>query len=125
MEAVPPKFETLYQRAGALLEADPTAEQAIAALTAGGEIHGIANHGVQAGNREDEAAFVKALAESGDGRLLCLVCVWRGLTPDLPSMGLRKALLKLDPANRETELLLRGEGYQVRTIGSTMPEGSE
>lgn len=125
MKAVPSQFETLYQRAGALLEADPTAEQAIAVLTAGGEIHGIANHGVQAGNREDEAIFVKALDESGGGRLLCLVCVWRGLTLDVPSIGLRKALLKLDPANRETELLLRGEEYQVRTIGSTMPEGSE
>lgn len=117
------ELEKLYQQARGLLEAHPAAEQVIVALTARGTTRCVANHAVTSGSMEDEKAFVKTLIESGDTRLLSMVCVWRtGLALDVPSMGLRKALLELDSANRETKLLLRtGEACQVRTMEMTMP----
>lgn len=117
------ELEKLYQQAGELLEAHSTAEQGIAALTAKGTLCCVANHAVTAGNTEGEDVFVKTLIESDDTRILRMVCAWReGLTLDVPSMRLRKALLELDPANRETELLLRiGSECCVRTMEMTMP----
>ncbi|MDE6108546.1 MAG: hypothetical protein K2F83_07770 [Oscillospiraceae bacterium] len=123
METFLLELEKLYQQARELLEARPDAEQVIVALTAGKKLYCIANRAVTSGNTEDEDAFVKTLRESGDTRLLSMACVWRtGLALDVPSMGLRKVLLELDPANRETELLLQaGDGYHVRTMEMTMP----
>lgn len=126
MSAVAPDFEKLFQQAKELLEAHPAAEQAVVARTAGGAVRCLANHGVTSGSTEDENAFVEALAESGDTRVLRMVCLWRTAhTLDVPSMNLRKALLELDPANRETELLLCGEEWNVMSIGRTMPGKSK
>ena len=116
------EFEALLQKAEAVLTADPTAEQAIVVQTAGGAMLAFANHNVMAGDRTDENAFMEELAKSGDTQIARMVCLWQaGLVVDLPSMTLRKALVELDPGNRETNILLRtGEGYATRTVGASM-----
>lgn len=121
MDTVLSGFEPLLRQAKEALEADPSAEQAVAVSTAGGALRCFVNHAVMAGSRDDEAAFVKALAEGGDTRVLRMACVWKDLAPDLPSHALRGALLELDPANGAAEILLRtAEGYTAKTIEATM-----
>lgn len=122
MNTVSPDFEPMLRQVEAVLKADPSAEQAVVVQTAGGAIHSFANHAVTSGNTADEAAFVRSLAERGDTRIVRIVCVWKsGLTVDLPSRSLRAALLDLDSANRETEILLRTrDGCTIRTIEASM-----
>ncbi len=114
-------FEPLFCQAKALLEADPSAEQAVAVQTAGG-VRSFANHAVTSGDTSDETAFVRSLAESGDTKVVRIVCLWQsGLTVDLPSWSLRAALLELDPTNRDAEILLRtADGCTTRTIEASM-----
>ncbi len=114
-------FEPLLRQAEAVLNADPSTEQAVAVQTTNG-VRSFANHAVTSGSTADETAFVQSLAESGDVRLTQIVCLWRsGLTVDLPSRSLRAALLDLDPTNREAEILLRtGDGYTARTVEASM-----
>lgn len=115
-------FEPLLQSAKALLEAAPSAEQAVAVETTGGAIRSFANHAVTSGSTADETAFVRSLAESRETQVVGIVCLWRsGLTVDLPSRSLRVALLDLDGANRGAEILLRTSGgWATRTVEASM-----
>lgn len=115
------RFEPLLQKTEELLKADPSARQGVAVLTAGGAVRGFAGPGIREGGADGEE-LVKALRESGDTALRCLVCMWSDHTVDLPSHDLRKALLELDSANGATEILLRsGEGYHTKPLSATMP----
>ncbi len=122
MNAVLPDFEPMLRQAEAALNADPSGEQAVVAETAGGAIRSFTNHAVTSGNTADEAAFIRKLAESGDTRIVRIVCLWKsGLTVDLPSWNLRTALLDLDGANREAKILLQtGAGYATRTVEASI-----
>ncbi len=58
----------------------------------------------------DEEAFCKDLAESGDTKIRCALCMWNDFTLDVPSCRLRELLLGLNPENRETQFLIKRRG---------------
>lgn len=84
-------------------------------LTLQGQPFVFANRGAVYGNPADEEAFCKDLAESGDTKIRCALCMWNDFTLDVPSCRLRELLLGLNPENRETQFLLNGaEGCGCR-----------
>ncbi len=91
-------------------------------LTLQGQPFVFANRGAVYGNPADEEAFCKDLAESGDTKIRCALCMWNDFTLDVPSCRLRELLLGLNPENRETQFLLNGaEGCSVRSLKAMAP----
>lgn len=116
-KSVPTEFEKLLDQTEELVASDPSAEQVITLWTAGGHIRSFANHNVTSGNTADEAAFIKTLAESGDTKIQYAVCMWSDCALDVPSHSFRESLVEQNPANLETEFLLRGgEGFMVKSL---------
>lgn len=115
MKSAPAEFEKLMKQAGELAASDPSAEQVVTVLTAKGHIRWFLNHNITSGSTADEAAFIKALAESGDTEMAYTVCMWSDSAIDVPSLHLREQLMELNPSNGETQILLRsGEGFVVK-----------
>lgn len=108
MKNLPSAFEPLLTKANALLEADPSAEQAIAVLTCKGDCFSLLNHGIRSGSTGEETAFLEGLAEKDNAALQYVVCMWNDGNLDVPSAHFRELLTMLNPANSETEILLKG-----------------
>lgn len=67
----------------------------------------------------DENKFLRNLAEHGETRISCGLCIWRNGSVDVPSANLRKGLEELDVTNLKAEFLLQGGGeIQLRSIGA-------
>ena len=68
------------------------------------------------------------LREKDDTETQYLVCKWNGKTVDVPSFHFREQLLKINPKNENTALLLQGFGaYIVKPLKNTLPppEGAD
>lgn len=75
------------------------------------------------GSMEEEDVFLKTLAENEDTEIRCAVCVWKDLTIDMMSHHLLKSLIELNPANKETIVILRTVGgLQTKPLRSCMPQ---
>ena len=71
---------------------------------------------------DDFQDILNGLARSEDTVVVKMVACWKGGWPDVPSYGFRKALLALDPKNRETAVLVRTENGDIaRTLELLMP----
>lgn len=117
-------FEKLFRKAEETLQADTSAEQAVALLIADGEIKSFAATPWYGDAPDDLASLARELKKSGNTRVVRMICLWRsGLQVDQPSMALMKALLELDPGNRDTEFFVRrSDRYATRTIGASIPK---
>lgn len=70
----------------------------------------------------DVAPIIDDLKLTGDTRIPYLIHVWKNHWLDLPPYDLRKALLALNPENRDTRLMLIGEeSFRILTLAETMP----
>lgn len=125
-KTIPPEFEKLLNQAKELISSDPSAEQAIAVRTSNCHILSFANHNIVSGETADEEAFIKALAENKDTKILYAVCMWSDFTLDVPSYHLRNMLADLNPSNQEAEFLLNsGEGLIVKPLCSCSKRGEK
>ena len=97
--------------------------QTVYLQTASGKVYTAVNPLAAEGNFAAEDALLQQLTEQKDTRVLWVCAVWHGACVDLPSFHLRQRLLELLPANKDTRILLVGEGgYGYRSIDSTMPD---
>jgi len=79
-------------------------------MTKSGAVHTVIN--------DDFDSTVQSLRESGDTAVQKVLAMWKDGWADLPSYAFRTALLELDPANAETELV----GTR-KTLDATMFHG--
>ena len=64
---------------------------------------------------------IATLTEAADHHILYLIHVWKNHCLDVPSYGLRQALMALHPENKDACLMLAGEnGFTILTLGETM-----
>ena len=77
--------------------------------TASGNIHTVVNNDFQ--------KTLDAMAKANDAVVTKMVAMWQEGSVDVPSYAFRKALLALDAANEQTEVILRTErGYTTKAI---------
>ncbi|MBO5176161.1 MAG: hypothetical protein J6C07_01785 [Lachnospiraceae bacterium] len=59
----------------------------------------------------------QTLRKNNSTEITELICVWQGVMLDIPSRFLRNALIKMNPKNDKTKVLLRTfGGYIVKTL---------
>ena len=64
---------------------------------------------------------IATLTEAEDTHILYLIHVWKNHWLDVPSYGLRQALMALHPENKNALMMLAGEtGFTVLPLGDTM-----
>lgn len=108
----------LYKKTEAYLQAHPDARQALSVVSAKGNFYQFSNSRIRDGDTSDEKRFVQLLRDREDTQVCKLLCMWKSGQVDIPSSHLRRELLRLDPANRETEIALQGEkGLVTRKLG--------
>lgn len=77
--------------------------------TAAGNIHTVVNNDFQ--------KMLDVMVQANDTVVTKMVAMWKGECVDVPSYAFRKALLALDAANGQTEVILRTEsGYITKAI---------
>ena len=77
--------------------------------TVDGNIHIILNNDFQ--------KTLDTMAKANDTVVVKMVAMWQEGSVDVPSYAFRKALLALDPANGQTEVILQTEsGYITKAI---------
>jgi hypothetical protein len=65
--------------------------------------------------------FLQSLEKNENRPIARLLCLWTTGEIDLPSMALRRALIKQNPLNGEAQVfVLRETGYACRSLNSTM-----
>ena len=79
-------------------------------VTKRGAVHTVIN--------DEFSDTVQTLREQQNTEIEAILTMWKDGIPDLPSYAFRTALLELNPANAETELLGTG-----RTLDATMFHG--
>lgn len=116
------EIEELVKRAEELVKSDSSAEQCVVVRTQKENQYYLFNHHMISGSMEEEDVFLKTLAENQDTEIRCAVCVWKDLTIDMMSHHLLKSLIELNPANKETIVILRTVGgLQTKPLRSCMP----
>ena len=119
--AVQNAFDHLRKKAATMLAKNPGITQVIAVQTASGNVYGILNDQVTAGNYQAEEALFADLVNSGDTHILYAVALWSNGQPDLPSFHFRSHLAALNSHNLDTLLLLQGrDGYHCRSLRTTL-----
>lgn len=126
MNEIPEKFLEMMKYAEELLETDRSSSMAVIVTTAKGDVMGFASKFADtnriADRIADENKFLRNLAEHGETRISCGLCIWRNGSVDVPSANLRKGLEELDVTNLKAEFLLQGGGeLQLRSIGAMRP----
>ena len=77
--------------------------------TASGNIHTVVNNDFQ--------KTLDTMAQTNDTVVAKMVAMWQEGSVDVPSYAFRKALLAMNPANGQTEVILRTErGYITKAI---------
>lgn len=114
------EFEVLVGEAKSLLHANLDAEQVVVVRTTKNRIRSYVYYSMSEIMEEDNA-FVRELLEKDDAEIKHIVCMWNEYAIDLPSIQLRKHLLKVSPMNGLAEMILQGEyDFTVRPIISSM-----
>ncbi len=55
-------------------------------------------------------------------KIVKMLTMWKDGSVDLSSIGFRKALIKLDKANNNTEIILQGkDGFLIKRLAETIP----
>ncbi len=117
-----PKMEAFVKQAEELVKSDPDAEQAVVMWTERGNRFHLVNHDIISGNTYEESAFIKTLTEHGDTKIRYVVCMWKDLTIDMISHHLLESLIRLDSANKETEIILKtAEGLRTKSFAVCLP----
>ena len=99
----------------------------IVMLTAKGTVYSVS---LQNGHSAIEAEGVIKLfiekKKNSDAKIERLICMWHDGSIDLPSYAFREALVSAEVSNLSAKMLLSGlNGYVVKTIKASMPEGYE
>ena len=120
------EFYMLYEEAKKQAQLHPSAEQAVAVKTVKGNIYTFPNYTMLT-THEDEARFVRMLQDRQDAQVSYMVCLMvQGCEIEISSFFLRDALLRADPKNEETTMLLQADiGLVVKTIKWSMPPKRE
>lgn len=73
---------------------------------------------------EQTIKFLIEKKKNGEAKIERLICMWHDGSIDLPSYAFREALVTIDRNHFSTQMLLCGlNGYVVKTVKATMPEG--
>jgi len=96
-------------------------------LSAKGTIYSVS---FQNGHSAIEAEGVMKLfiekKKNNDAKIERLICMWHDGSIDLPSFAFREALVVAEGSNLSAKMLLSGlNGYVVKTVKASMPEGYE
>lgn len=96
-------------------------------LSAKGTIYSVS---FQNGHSAIEAEGVMKLfiekKKNSDAKIERLICMWHDGSIDLPSFAFREALVVAEGSNLSAKMLLSGlNGYVVKTVKASMPEGYE
>ena len=113
------EFKALYKLADRLLQQDPKAQQVIVVRTSENIIYSFADHDIRSGNVKEVLQFEMQLKQNGSPRITELVCLWNDNIGwlDIPCWYLRKALVKMNPENKQTKVLLPdGDGFMIKTL---------
>ena len=94
-------------------------------LTAKGTVYSVS---FQNGHSAIEAEGVIKLfiekKKNSDAKIERLICMWHDGSIDLPSFAFREALVAAEGSNLSAKMLLSGlNGYVVKTVKASMPEG--
>lgn len=117
-----PEIEERIKRAEELIKSDSSAEQCVVVWTKKGNRFSLLNHHIISGSTKEEDAFLKTLAENEDIEIRCAVCMWSDYTIDMMSHHLLESLIGLNPANKETTVILRTVGgFQTKPLRSCLP----
>lgn len=120
------KWEMLLSRAKK--DADELSNgNTVVMLTAKGTVYSVS---LQNGHSAIEAEGVIKLfiekKKNSDAKIERLICMWHDGSIDLPSCAFREALVSAEASNLSAKMLLSGlNGYVVKTIKASMPEGYE
>lgn len=118
MNNLPVEFKALYKAADAIIQKEANVQQAIAVRASGNIIYAFADHDICSGNVKEELQFESLLRRNNSAEITELVCLWDSGALDIPSRYLRSALLKMNPNNIKTKILLAGAmGYIVKELG--------
>lgn len=110
------EFKALFKAAENLLNNDTKAQQVLV-FRAGNIIYAFADHDIQSGNVKEELQMEQALRKNNCTEITELICMWQGGTLDIPSRFLRNALIKMNPENKKTKVLLvTFGGYIVKML---------
>ena len=123
-DALDTKWEMLLNRVKK--DADELSNgNTVAMLTAKGTVYSVS---FQNGHSAIEAEGVIKLfiekKKNSDAKIERLICMWHDGSIDLPSFAFREALVAAEGSNLSAKMLLSGlNGYVVKTIKASMPEG--
>ena len=118
------QWEMLLNKASK--EADSLSNgEVVVILTAKGTVDSILFQNIHSAMEAENAMkFLIEKKKSGEAKIQRLVCMWHDGSIDLPSYDFREALVAIDSRNLSTQMLLHGlNGYAIKTVKATMPEG--
>ena len=118
------QWEMLLSRARR--EADKLSDgNVVVVLTSTGAVASISFQNIHSTiEAENAMKFLVEQKKKGEAKIERLICMWFNGSVDMPSFAFREALINIDSKNFSTQVLLNGlNGYVVKTVKDTMPEG--
>ena len=68
-----------------------------------------------------DGSICDQLISNDDTRIVKLLTMWKNGQVDVPSFAFRKAIIEMNTANKDTDILLQGsEGFIVKKLSQTM-----
>ena len=94
-------------------------------LTSDGSVDSVSFRNIDAAiEAENAMKFLIEKKKNGKARIERLICMFYDGSIDFPSFAFREAIVAIDSKNLSTQMLLNGmNGYVVKTVKATMPEG--
>ena len=118
------QWEMLLNRAGK--ESNKLSDgNVVVVLTSTGAVASISFQNIHSTiEAENAMKFLVEQKKKGEAKIERLICMWFNGSVDMPSFAFREALINIDSKNFSTQVLLNGlNGYVVKTVKDTMPEG--
>jgi len=123
-ETVDSQWQMLLDRA--TKEADKLSDgNVVTILSSDGSVDSVSFRNIDAAiEAENAMKFLIEKKKNGKARIERLICMFYDGSIDFPSFAFREAIVAIDSKNLSTQMLLNGlNGYVVKTVKATMPEG--
>ena len=80
------------------------------------------NDNVYVAVNDIDGMICEELKRNKDTEIIKMLTMWKGGGVDVPSFAFRQALMKMNEANKNADIILQGKaGYLIKKLGAVMP----
>ena len=80
------------------------------------------NNTIYVAVNDGDGTICKKLKNADDTKIIRMLTMWKDGGIDLSSINFRKALIKMDEENNNTDIILQGKGsYLIKKLAVTIP----